>query len=416
MRRAWNFRRFWLPLAGVVCCAGLSVGAELLSPPKPPPDVERLNSGALARPAPRPVIIEPIGDEPIVLEPAQLEYADLQPVAVQPPDPQPIIEPPLAVYPEALPPPVYGGTCGNSGQSDMLYSTTPGCDAGCGSSCGCLCLPTWTIRAEAIIWDRTGGMNVPLVNAPVLLGSGDLDFGWRAGPRLTAIRHGVFQSCWDVEVSYFGINGWTGTQTIADADNFLTTPAIAIGGATPLTATYTASLHNFEINARRMYSDWATWFIGFRTLQIGETLATNIGNGIATHSVSTGNQLYGAQLGLDVRLLERDWWYVNAVGKAGIYSNSADQVTRTAGVGGARPFTTFAGTDTSFVGELGFNAGYRMTDRLTLLAGYNLLWVSGVALAPNQLAATNITTGVGALDTNGNLFYHGVNMGAQYAW
>ena len=86
-----------------------------------------------------------------MLEPAELEYADLQPIAVQPPDPQPFIEQPLAVYPEALPPPLYGGTYANSGQGEVLYSTTPGCDAGCGSSCDsvcdCLCLPTWTIRA-----------------------------------------------------------------------------------------------------------------------------------------------------------------------------------------------------------------------------------------------------------------------------
>jgi hypothetical protein len=107
---------------------------------------------------------------------------------------------------------------------------------------------------------------------------------------------------------------------------------------------------------------------------------------------------------------------VNTVGKAGIYGNSIDVVTTTAGVGGALPLVVAADTQTSFVGEIGMNANYRVTDRFTLLAGYNLLWVTGVALAPEQLAGTNIATGVSAPDSSGALFYHGVNLGAQYAW
>jgi hypothetical protein len=159
-----------------------------------------------------------------------------------------------------------------------------------------------------------------------------------------------------------------------------------------------------------------TWFIGFRALQIDELLLANINGGASTHSVATGNRLYGVQLGLDALLLDNDCWYVNAVGKVGIYSNSGEQVTTTAGLVGPLPLITFTDNQTSFVGEFGINYGYRLTDRLTFLAGYNLLFVTGVALAPDQLAATNINTGVGALDTNGSLFYHGLNLGLEYGW
>ena len=430
MHKAWTFRRYLLPLAGVVCWAGLSVSAELLQPPQPPPDNEGLELNERSYFAPKPVMVEAATPESaspgerIARVPNKLptpataaeefEALPLEPIALQPADPQPVIEQPLVVYPEVLPPVVYAPSC----EGNLYETTAPcdgGCDAGCGETmCAGCCLPSWTFRAEAIIWDRAGGTNVPLVNAPVVLNTFDLDGGWRTGPRLTAIRHGVFDTCWDLEVSYFGINGWSGTRVLADADNYLTTPAIAIAGVTPLTATYSSSLQNFEINGRRSYSDWVTWMIGFRALQIDENLTSVFG--AASHAVETGNRLYGGQIGVDVSLFEGPCWQVNTVAKAGIYSNSAEQVTRIVGVGGALPLITFADSQTCFVGEFGVNARRPLTDRLTFLAGYNLLWVNGLALAPEQLAATNINTGAGALASNCNLFYHGVNVGLEYGW
>lgn len=430
MQRAWTFRRFVLPLAGVVCWAGLSVGAELLQPPKPPADNDGLELDERANFAPRPVMLQMAApdnriarapeDLPTPAEVSDFEPHPLEPIALQPADPQPIVEQPLIIYPEVHPQVVYAPSCQAPPTcAGDLFIETPRCDGGCDSGscetmCAGCCLPSWTFRAEAIIWDRAGGTNVPLVGAPVALNAFDLNGGWQAGPRLTAIKHGVFDSCWDLEVAYFGINSWTGTQVLADADDYLTTPAINILGVVPLTATYSSSLQNGELNGRRAYNEWVTWVVGFRAIQIDESLTAVFG--AASHSVETRNRLYGGQVGADVALFDGPCWRINAVGKVGIYGNSAEQVTRTAGVGGALPFVTFADNQTCFVGEFGVNAGYHLTERLTLLAGYNLLWVNGLALAPEQLATTDITTGVGALATNGNLFYHGVNVGLEYGW
>jgi len=413
MRNAWDVRRFLLPLAGVVCWTSLSVAAELLSPPSPPPDNDGLELNQSGRLSPRPVLVE----------------AASQPASdLPPPDPQPIVEQPLYDYPQYPSPPiVYGPACETmippsyghpsiyDSCSKPLYETSPACDtAACGGSCYCSCVPTWTFRAEVLLWNRTGGGDIPLVTAPVALSTADLDTGWRAGPRLTAIRHGIFGSCWDAEVSYFGIDGWNGTVALADIDNYQTTPVIAPGGVAPGTVAYNSSLHSAEFNLRRAHNDWVTWLVGFRAVQVGEGLILDAG--AIDHSVETINHLYGAQLGLDFRFIDCSSWYLNGVGKAGIYGNTADQVTRTAGVGGALPFITAGGNQTSFVGEVGLNAGYRVTDRLSLLAGYSVVWVDGVALAPNQLAGTNINTGVSAINANGSLVYHGFNFGMEYGW
>jgi|GEM_PF-860983 len=449
MQRAWQFRHYLLPLAGVVCWTGLSWGAELLGPPRPPADNDGLILDSRASKSPQPVTIAPLTTTPAVQSPVDEELrSPAEPLVFQPrrqrdanapPDPVPMIEPPLAAYPEIAPPVVYAQSCPLGGCptgvvptcATGMYCTTPACgsyDSSCnvnyGMACDscapadnvcCSCVPNWTVRAELLIWNRAGGTDVPLVPAPVAVSSADLTGDWQVGPRLTVIKHGIFGSCWDLEAAYFNIDGWTGTRTVAGATTYLTTPPTNFPAA-PITLTYSSELQNFELNGRRAYSDWVTWFVGFRALQVDELLSADINTGAATHSVVTSNQLYGAQLGVDALLLDCDYWYFNAVGKVGIYGNSADQTTRTAGIGGALPLITYTGNETAFVGELNFNANYRLTDRLTFLAGYNLLWVNGLALAPDQLAATNIATGVGALDTGGNLFYHGFNVGLEYGW
>jgi hypothetical protein len=129
------------------------------------------------------------------------------------------------------------------------------------------------------------------------------------------------------------------------------------------------------------------------------------------------NHLYGGQLGFDAVLFDRGGpFYANLIGKAGIYGNSADSVTTTVGVGGALPLVVANGNDTAFVGELSLLAGYRLTECLNIVGGYNLLWIDGVALAPDQLATTNIATGVATVDTDSTLFYHGFNVGLEYYW
>jgi hypothetical protein len=257
---------------------------------------------------------------------------------------------------------------------------------------------------------------VPLVAAPVLVNSADLDLGFAVGPRVSLTRHGLWGTCWDAEVAYFGITGWNDTLLLADIDDFQTTPVIIIPGATPGTLTYDSTLHSGEVNLRRVYGPSLTWLVGFRWIEIGDDLNADFG-GAASHNTSVNNTLLGGQLGLDALLWDNGANFsVTGIGKAGVFGNDADQVTTTAGVGGALPVVAASGGQASFVGELGLNARYQWTDRLSLIGGYNLLWVTGVALAPDQLATTDITTGIATVSADGTLFYHGANAGLEFSW
>ena len=66
------------------------------------------------------------------------------------------------------------------------------------------------------------------------------------------------------------------------------------------------------------------------------------------------------------------------------------------------------------LGELGFMANYRWTDRISLYGGYQLMWIEGVALAPEQLDTFTVAGGgPSGIAFGGSPFYHGANGGLQ---
>jgi hypothetical protein len=85
-------------------------------------------------------------------------------------------------------------------------------------------------------------------------------------------------------------------------------------------------------------------------------------------------------------------------------------------VGGAIPFFSATDADTAFVGELALTGSYVINDRWSARAGYQVLWVDGVALAPDQIAVSNVATGASTLDVGGDPIYHGFTLAAEYVW
>ena len=114
------------------------------------------------------------------------------------------------------------GTSDMMGNPDMAGHPEYG-DLGCCQSC---CCPRWTVTADALIWDRISSKSTtilgPLEDDHIAddpadrLNSNDFAFGCAAGPRLSLIRH---TECFDYEVVYFGIDGWSDTRFIPQSLN-----------------------------------------------------------------------------------------------------------------------------------------------------------------------------------------------------
>jgi hypothetical protein len=49
-------------------------------------------------------------------------------------------------------------------------------------------------------------------------------------------------------------------------------------------------------------------------------------------------------------------------------------------------------------------------------AGYNLIWIDGLALAPNQFAFSDTTTSGSNLVSGGGIFMSGANLGLEARW
>lgn len=129
-------------------------------------------------------------------------------------------------------PPVYSGT--PMDQSPGVDNCNLGCNPGCGySGCGqrCYC-PRWTASADFIILERIGSVDQTLVRGvPLddddtflpagaeLLNANDFHQGFYGGPRVGLIRHG--DCCYDLELLYFQIDGWSSTRRILPDDELL---------------------------------------------------------------------------------------------------------------------------------------------------------------------------------------------------
>ena len=63
-------------------------------------------------------------------------------------------------------------------------------------------------------------------------------------------------------------------------------------------------------------------------------------------------------------------------------------------------------------------AVYQITDHWAIRGGYQLLWLSGVAIGSEQLHTLNLNSGNGlpAMNTSHDAFFHGALVGVERTW
>jgi Putative beta barrel porin-7 (BBP7) len=323
--------------------------------------------------------------------------------------------------------PYYGATCssaacGNAPNCNTsccdqsCYDMTPCCGESCcdvAACCDC-CSPLWTVQAGAIFLRRDHQTDLPLANGATPISVADLAFhDYQGGPLVTFMRHSLMGTDTSLEVTYFGVQS-SNSASSAGATSVFTVPAINFGANT-VTADYRSQLDSTEINLRDPLTDWLTVLAGFRWVELSDDLSTDIG-GLATHNVNVNNHLYGAQIGAEIVIWRRDRLSIDWFGKAGIYGSSADQTTTNTGIAGAVPRLSASGSQTAFLGEMDLSVRYKLTEHLSVLGGYRAIWLDGIALAPNQLAVSNIATGAARLDDRSQPIYHGFTVAAELIW
>jgi hypothetical protein len=348
--------------------------------------------------------------------------------------------------------------------------------------------PQWTFSADGIVWGRTGGANQPLVsrvpgkvpfyNPPYYdtstasgveaLNSDQFRQGFSAGPKLSLTYHD--DSGYGVELSYFDVLGLSAAKAIGP-DNPADWLVMKAPGSFWQTQDFpyqamawkdTTSLYSFEADGRLDISPRVTLLAGLRWLQLNDELVgwltpadrnapdwktycywytlDNLSSCPPAHypggtagsyppfwQTNTKNNLYGAQIGVDAKLLELGRFSLGGLIKVGVFDNNAEQTTV---VSMAKQLYTAQATTNAvaFAGEAGLHAKYQLADGLALKVGYEALWLDGVALAPGQIRETYTTSpspsspstpvSASALGVNcrSNALFQGVTFGLEVSF
>jgi hypothetical protein len=305
--------------------------------------------------------------------------------------------------------------------------------------------PGWTTYAltEALIWGRDNqAVNRPLVESESgvpLLTAQDLQFPFGGGVRAFYGRRNPDDAGW--EIGYFGLYGQSASRAVAftSPDDYLQMPE-PVGGI--LTSEgedaflkYNSLINSAEANLFRTATGWrdwsggwltVDWLVGFRYIGVEEQASITVdccfeedGSFIRVpYGVRSRSNLFGGQIGTRGRW---DWqrWAVEGWAKAALMGSAQEQMQA--------PLVTFEGFElerlrgatggtVGFVGDLNLSAVYRLNDVWGIRAGYSTVWITGVALAPDQFDFSLDEDAGGGLARNGGIFLHGANLGLEARW
>lgn len=251
-------------------------------------------------------------------------------------------------------------------------------------------------------------------NQPLFDGA-EFGLGTRTGLDFTFLM--AVSAINEIELRYFGIDDWAKSFVAADPsgvrfEGFGTT-SIALADRVD----YSSKLHSFELSIRPRVVDSVALLIGFRTVQLHERFtvaAIDLSPDSLVVDAGTHNFLYGFQIGAEPTLLGAGSpLRLEALIKAGIYGNRATAQTFSPIVGGTLDADR---TRPSFVGELGLTAAYRFSRFFTIRGGYELLWLDGVAVAPDQSASVNLLAPHADIYSSTNLLYQGALVSLEFVF
>jgi hypothetical protein len=168
-----------------------------------------------------------------------------------------------------------------------------------------------------------------------------------------------------------------------------------------------------------------SFYTGLRVISIGEGFNWNsVGSNPATrngqYSVTTNNSLVGAQFGYDlfVRRTKFDFGVRNSIGS---FINYADQHSVVSivdpGIDAIVPANrdeTASSHDVSFMYNLSVVGAYHIRPNLSLRASYEFMFLTQIALAPEQLTFTPSVPP--QIVNGGTLLFNGTSIGLEMVW
>jgi hypothetical protein len=288
------------------------------------------------------------------------------------------------------------------------------------------------------------------VNGDPVLSLDDIDLSEESSFRFSAMFQ--FGPGSSVEFTYFGLFYWDSRATATGADSLFSAYSEfglnPIGGYVETDASdlqyidYESTFDSFEVNFRQRCMApncryQGSWLAGVRYFKLDEDFnyftqsPANAGlppddfTPVSLTNINVHNNLVGAQVGGDLWVCVLPGLRVGGELKAGVYHNHMALDNTIAVNTGALPYLEeLTANDVAFVGQADLMMTYRLNYQWTLRAGYQFLFVDGVALAgenfnpvpPPSFAPPPGVVRTASINDNGNVFYHGWNLGLEFMW
>jgi len=321
-----------------------------------------------------------------------------------------------AMGPNAYNPAMYGCAapaepCGGDGGGCLGGHFARWCDAMHGAE--------WRYAATGVFLQRQSAGSQTLLrngfdtslppSSSEVFNAKDLPFDIPGGCNVSIARLSTYG--WDLEANYTHVDSFQAIRTIA-GNVFLQTDRNG-GTFTVLNPQLqdNSLLNSCEANFRWHLNERLRLLTGFRWIELQDRYAVDsIGAEFlvpVTLRNNTLNELYGFQLGSDAALF--DWGFVTLDfgAKLGVYNNSASQNSHEVDTGFVDRSVAAQGQHTAFSAELNVGGTVEVImDRLFLRAGYQLLWLDGVLLAPDQIGVNNFRNFTAGLRPD-TVLYHG---------
>lgn len=268
---------------------------------------------------------------------------------------------------------------------------------------------TFTLDMVALERNGADSQNVLFSGATPVTNVTDLNFVTELGFRFDMI---LPSDCGcDFNLNYFTTGHDRAEATRSDPGlSFVFFDSVPAVPAASYMVEYIADLSSFELNLR--LREWPRFspIVGFRMFELEEHF--NIfETGTTTGFFSeTDNEMYGLQMGGQYLIWERNRFRLESLFKVGVYLNDIES---SANALNAQLNSSFIRT--AVAGELQITAVYQCGPRLALRAGYQGMWLSGVAKAPDQSDNGSLFSGLHALDP-GSVSYNGGFLGLEITW
>jgi hypothetical protein len=286
--------------------------------------------------------------------------------------------------------------------------------------------PRWSARVGAVILQRARPASELFIFEPGsgerLLDPYDMVFPFNGGVDAGLLVRGAVV---DVELRYFGAEqstGTTGLVSLPAGAEFVLAPGDPLTDPIEARLDGSSSLHSAEVNLRRNLTPRFTVLAGLRYLSFRDAMVLSgaePGDPVEKFlTFGTTNHLYGLQVGADGILWTNGARLrVESALKAGVYANGVG-TTLSGTEDDGTPFRFPFGEDhTAFVGDLNFVGVYQMSERWAVRAGYQLLWLTGVATGSTALHGIDFSVdGPPKVITSATVFFHGALVGVERSW